>query len=240
MSRSPVVSRPAHVSLIHSHGRLTPSPKAPKQLTQSTATISIGASNSPETPSPTLAGASPSPYMFPSIADPCIGNSLIHTLTCGHKVITSRPEACASNCSRPLASHLQSYANTTVTSDTFGCPACVEEHVQLHLHAKRAVLSEMMHFASQKLAKLPEDYVKTKFRRGEAEWELEAHWERKELLEVGRECGHVAEGDPNYQAFFVGRGPRSVAVPWPRKRMPLMSRKRAGMEKLKALLEGDG
>lgn len=67
---------------------------------------------------------------------------------------------------------------------------------------------------------------------------MEAQWERRELLEVGRECEYVAEGDPNYQAFFVGRELRSVAVPWPPKKIP-KRRRRAETSKLEKLSEGD-
>lgn len=164
-----------------------------------------------------------SPYMHVHIGDPCLEGSLIHHLTCGHKVITQGPEACASNC-QGLSAMPRAFPDLSPSKhsdEPFLCAACVEEHVQQHREAKSLFFAEHLRLTALRMGSLPQDWVQKQLDYWERVWTNDVEKEKAEFARLGRTCSYIDVGDPLSRRSMKPISPVSVRIPsWPRRLRP--------------------
>ncbi|KJX95092.1 hypothetical protein TI39_contig4134g00004 [Zymoseptoria brevis] len=154
-----------------------------------------------------------SPYMNMHITDPCIPGCLIHQLSpCGHKILTTKPEPCASNCK-------QRSSNTpsgTPTQDAFVCAACVELHIQVHREVKRDVYQHNLEQTEVQMGKFPPDWLEQQQEFWEKVWENDMLKEKESFERLGRSCIAIP-GEPIEEGMgkIVNNESVATAVPWP-------------------------
>lgn len=65
-------------------------------------------------------------YITVHVGEPCTLGALDHILTCGHKVITTQPGNCASNCNQLHSPHV----NPRSIDEPFVCMACITQQIK--------------------------------------------------------------------------------------------------------------
>ncbi|KAF2161249.1 hypothetical protein M409DRAFT_28288 [Zasmidium cellare ATCC 36951] len=165
------------------------SPKAPRKEDQTAEVPKIVTQfKSPSSPTK-------SPYMHAHIGDPCIPGALVHQLSCGHKIITRIPEQCKANCQRPLPECMAKFANAKHESHMFVCGTCVEEHVEKHRQAKRALFLETFEKTKRHMGCIPEGWIESQMEYWERVWENDMHKEKAEFAKLGEVCTSIP-GEP--------------------------------------------
>lgn len=206
-------------------GAIPTTPKGPRQG------FKVDSNTTVPTQTPSKKAASP--YLNTHIADPCIPGCLIHQLSpCGHKIMTSKPDPCASNCRRPLSQQAtSSFANILQSTEAFVCAACVEFSVQTHREMKRALFREQMDRTELQMGAFLPGWREEQCEYWERVWENDVQAERAQFEKLGRKCHHIpgepirdgeAQMPPTYS---------SAPSPWPPSKRPLASRvdKKDGM-----------
>lgn len=108
-----------------------------------------------------------SPYVGPHIGDPCTANALDHLLECSHRVITMRPEDCATNCHRDYSA----YPNARNLDQPFACLVCLAT-VQQAKHAWRvkSFEEELTEVAKAMMKPRRQQWIKEKIAIMEPAW----------------------------------------------------------------------
>lgn len=100
-----------------------------------------------------------SPYIATHLGDPCTSQALDHVLECGHKVITTNPELCASNCKGSFSAH----ANPKGLDQAFACLACIVRAQQAKNAAKvQSFKEELEQVAISTNKPNPEQWIEAK------------------------------------------------------------------------------
>lgn len=166
-----------------------------------------------------------SPYLNQHVADPCIPGSLVHQLSpCGHKIISTSPDPCASNCRRPLQEALSIFANIPQGTEPFICAACVEFSVRSHREMKRALFDSQMERTELQFGGFPVGWKDAQREYWERVWENDMSAERAQFEKLGRKsraipCESLQEGEAERPITYSG-----FPSPWPPARRPLASR----------------
>lgn len=130
-------------------------------------------------------------YNGPQLAEPCVADALVHILQpCGHKVLTSEPEACGANC---LGSGTE-YANERST-ERYICAVCISRSVREHYGARRTLFMENLDRLEQNVGGFQTGWKAERLARMEAVWESEAIEQLLELSELGRRCMAISVVD---------------------------------------------
>lgn len=123
-------------------------------------------------------------YMTFHMGDPCTLGALDHALTCGHKILTSRPEDCASNCQQP-----PNHANPRSIDQPFVCLACIIEQIKKDReHKVHAFVDTMRQVAAVIEKEDPAQWISEKVAVMEIAWrEVEIEQVKTQTAE-GRFC----------------------------------------------------
>lgn len=88
-----------------------------------------------EKPKASRSGSNNHPhYVTFHLGEPCTVGALDHLLTCGHKIMTTHPENCASNCNQQDPQH----TNPRSLDQAFTCMACIVEQIKKE-HAEKVL-----------------------------------------------------------------------------------------------------
>lgn len=181
-----------------------------------------------------------SPYQNTHCADPCIPGCLIHQMSpCGHKVMTTKPEPCASNCHRPLVQRaVSAFTNILQSTEAFVCAACVEIHVQSHKEMKAVLWGEQMDRTEVQMGGLPPDWREEQNNYWQRVWQNDIEAERRHFEKLGRKCCFIP-GEPLRvgDAMEVVAFP-SVASPWPPLKRPLAKRSTKRVDPVASVVTG--
>lgn len=136
-------------------------------------------------------------YVSAHMGEPCTIDALDHLLTCGHKVVTMAPEACASNCRQTHSSDV----NPRSLDKPFVCIACITNELQSK-HAERVAsftkelekVAEVTHRAN------PRQWISQKIAVMNIAWRDMEVQEMQANAEMGRFC-HAIYVDSDHQGL---------------------------------------
>ena len=144
---------------------------------------------SPATPTPSaiksleLVPKESSPYVAAHLGEPCTVNALDHLLTCGHKIITTAPEPCATKCQISPSKH----PNPRSLEQPFICLTCIL-NTQQTKHAERVTSfkQELQQVAKTTKKAEPEKWIEMKVGFMEKAWRDVEMEEMREEVREGR------------------------------------------------------
>lgn len=134
-------------------------------------------------------------YVSSHMGEPCTVGSLDHLLSCGHKVITRQPEACATNCVQPCSSDV----NPRALDEAFTCVACIVDRLmEKNVERVRDFRSELEQVAKVTKKPDPQGWIAQKFSIMAIAWR---HVDAEELFaqsKHGRFC-HAIYVEADYE-----------------------------------------
>lgn len=125
-------------------------------------------------------------YITFHMGEPCTIGSLDHHLACGHKVLTTSPENCASNCKQPPNVR---HANPRSIDQPFVCLACIVEQIKVDRTRKVQAFCDTMRQVANVTAKAdPAEWIPQKVAVMEIAWEEIEMEQVKSRAAQGRFC----------------------------------------------------
>lgn len=202
----------------------TPSRIKPRGLQTSQGTrfdYTPGGRRRADTKGPSSPSTSPSasPYMNAHVADACVVGCLVHHLSsCGHKIITAAPEACASNCRRQYEPQVSQLANPVTTEAAFLCAACIESHLEHQRQSTMTALASRYQMTAERMPDLSKEFVQKRIEYWSRVLTNDIDLERKELEKIGGRPSCLIPGEPLFDNAEDG------SVFWPPRHKPKESR----------------
>lgn len=139
------------------------------------------------------------PYSNPHFGDPCTTNALDHLLKCGHKVMTTKPETCASNC---MANHAV-YANTRDLDQPFACLVCIASTQRSKHVARVAAFTRGLEQEAEVPGILrPQNWIQSELDVVEPMWHQIGQDEMLAKAGAGRFC-HAVYFDPEIEILLA-------------------------------------
>ena len=196
-----------------------PASSSPSQTTKPNITVTLSPPETPKKPHASRVNSSntqvikpanpaskdPSPYISAHLGEPCTLKSLDHLLDCDHKIITTQPESCASNCRISNSAH----SNPRSLDQSFACLACIVAEQQAK-HAERvsSFKEELEHVAKATKKPDPQGWIVAKVGLMAQAWRDLENEEMIAAAKEGRFCYPVYVDQENQSAMVAVVGAR--------------------------------